>query len=441
MHLAGKLYSLLIDQYSSEREIPKAVTDEQTKAINYLGYCFRLAALLHDTGHFPFSHEFERTKVIGSLLSETTILSDFWGKSALYEKYAKKGVEERKRSKEGSKEEKFHVTHEEFSLAAAYHILTSIDKLPVEVDDVLCLMESSCNEYTEEWVESCRIVFEMFDNTPIGKQDEPIVANGIRTFFSIMISGEVDVDKMDYLLRDSYFSGAKYGVYNLDHLLSTIRLGFNLESKWFGVAILEKGLTALEDFIFSRFQVYQNLWSHKAVAGNKMLLSNALEEMMRGKDVADKKAIEEKIKTYINDRNNFVYFTDNFFMESFRMKSREDKQGKSAAFKFLSRKPPKFIGRRTNLGSEGVKDFQADASKHLECKAEEIVYRKDEIFFKKTEKMSDDHIMILLRPEPQPGTDKKRRKLKSVVDCSTFIATFLPEGLKIYNFFYNKEEV
>ena len=79
-------------------------------------------------------------------------------------------------------------------------------------------------------------------------------------FFKTLISGELDVDKMDYLLRDSFHSGCKYGIYNLDHLLSTIRFGALKNPPWLGLAITEKGVGALEDFVYSRFQLYQHLY-------------------------------------------------------------------------------------------------------------------------------------------------------------------------------------
>ncbi|MEM9292481.1 MAG: HD domain-containing protein [Acidobacteriota bacterium] len=78
-----------------------------------------------------------------------------------------------------------------------------------------------------------------------------------------VISGELDVDKMDYLLRDTLYCGVRYGSYDIDRLLETLRpVEIEEESRW-GLGIAEGGLHTLEALILARYymftQVYYNV--------------------------------------------------------------------------------------------------------------------------------------------------------------------------------------
>lgn len=405
MHLAGRLYRVLIEQYSTENEEEFQYTEKHVDAIYYVYCCFRLAALLHDTGHFPFSHEFENNELIKKeLLSNKSILKDFWGKSDLYNKYQR---EDRFSNNE------FCAAHEDYSLAVAYKILSAVndkEKLPVEIDDVLCLMEKSSHKFTTTFEEKSKLLFEVFEGLKsprLQNYEDVKIAEGMKKFFSLMISGEIDVDKMDYLLRDSYFSGAKYGVYNLDHLLSTLRIGFNPNADWIGLAILEKGVIALEDFIYSRFQIYKNMWSHKAVVGSKLLLLDALELCLKEDNIA-------MIKNHINDDKNFLYFTDHYFMELFRQKSKSNNNN-SATKRFLFRERYKQILRLENPNQYEINEKLIELKRKY---GENVKYRKSIINFSEISSQ-ENSIQILTRQN-----SKSQRKLIPLNRATDFFEKF-----------------
>ena len=80
---------------------------------------------------------------------------------------------------------------------------------------------------------------------------------------SQIISGELDVDKMDYLLRDSLYCGVRYGNYDLARLLETIEPILDPETGDWGVGVEEGGVHAVEALVMARYymftQVYFNL--------------------------------------------------------------------------------------------------------------------------------------------------------------------------------------
>ncbi|MHC1624925.1 MAG: HD domain-containing protein [Methermicoccaceae archaeon] len=79
-----------------------------------------------------------------------------------------------------------------------------------------------------------------------------------------LVSGEIDLDRMDYLRRDAYYTGVAYGIVDTDHLLSELRLADILaDDLTGGSVVLGKGaLHAAESLLLSRFLMYPTVYSH-----------------------------------------------------------------------------------------------------------------------------------------------------------------------------------
>jgi HD superfamily phosphohydrolase len=88
-------------------------------------------------------------------------------------------------------------------------------------------------------------------------------ADDVERLLSRVISGELDVDKMDYLLRDSLYCGVRYGVFDLARVLETILPIEDPETGSWGLGVDEGGVHALEALVLARYymftQVYFNL--------------------------------------------------------------------------------------------------------------------------------------------------------------------------------------
>jgi hypothetical protein len=87
-----------------------------------------------------------------------------------------------------------------------------------------------------------------------GKSDHPLAG---------LISGSLDVDKLDYLSRDAMMCGVPYGVIDVDRLQSSLTIATTDGGA--RLALHEKGLAALESLLFARYQMYRNVYWHHAV--------------------------------------------------------------------------------------------------------------------------------------------------------------------------------
>jgi uncharacterized protein len=90
-----------------------------------------------------------------------------------------------------------------------------------------------------------------------------------------LISGSLDLDKIDYLSRDALMCGVPYGTVDVDRLLATLTL-VETESGRYEVGVLEKGVSALESLLFAKYQMYRNVYWHHAVRSATCMFKRAV---------------------------------------------------------------------------------------------------------------------------------------------------------------------
>ena len=91
-----------------------------------------------------------------------------------------------------------------------------------------------------------------------------------------LISGSLDLDKLDYLRRDAFMCGVPYGEIDVDRLLNSLTVvegEHGLE-----IGIVEKGLSALESLLFARYQMYRNVYWHHAVRSATAMYKRLVED-------------------------------------------------------------------------------------------------------------------------------------------------------------------
>jgi uncharacterized protein len=187
MYLAGKVLE--------NPNISRVVNDQEAEVA-------RLAALLHDVGHGPFSHVFEHLLIRDLDRTHEDITSWLIEKSEVADKLGEMGFR------------------------------------PEEISQLA-----------------------------VGKLHKPG-----RAFLDQIISSAVDVDKQDFIVRDTYHTGAEYGfidVFRLIHALDV--LGENL-------AVELGALSALESFIIARIESFKSIYFHRVGRAAQIMLAMAMEK-------------------------------------------------------------------------------------------------------------------------------------------------------------------
>ena len=118
-----------------------------------------------------------------------------------------------------------------------------------------------------------------------------------------VVSSELDADKMDYLLRDSYFTGVKYGEYDLEKVIESFLIDVNETET--ALAISSKGIYALEQLLLARYHMTQQVYWHRV-----SLISN--EMIIRGISLAVDNGNEIMKQLYEYDEKNKDKFIKNY---------------------------------------------------------------------------------------------------------------------------------
>jgi HD superfamily phosphohydrolase len=94
-----------------------------------------------------------------------------------------------------------------------------------------------------------------------------------RKFLHQLISGQLDVDRMDYLTRDSFFTGVCEGVIGYDRILKMLVVHED------ELMVEEKGIYSIEKFLVARRQMYWQVYLHKTVMSAEVMLGNILKRV------------------------------------------------------------------------------------------------------------------------------------------------------------------
>lgn len=226
-HLAGLAFDQIFKNHNFSSE----------KRKQDLRQVFRLAAMLHDVGHGPLSHT---TEEVMPPLRELKIET--------YAKHRKVKPSSDLRSPITTR-----ATHEDYTIKYLTDSpLTEVLQKSFSGFSPLhicCLIDKSLVPPDEFFID--------------GKKD-------FRPVLSQLVSSELDVDRMDYLIRDSYYSGTNYGKFDLDWMIANLRT-HDLNGQ-LHLALNRRALYTFDDFLISRHHIHLMVYfHHKCIIYEEML--------------------------------------------------------------------------------------------------------------------------------------------------------------------------
>ncbi len=87
-----------------------------------------------------------------------------------------------------------------------------------------------------------------------------------------LVSSQLDVDRMDYLLRDSLMTGAKYGLYDLEWIINAIQIDEANDR----VYVAARGVYAVEEYLQARYYMFRQVYFHRTLRSAEAVLRSAL---------------------------------------------------------------------------------------------------------------------------------------------------------------------
>jgi len=95
-----------------------------------------------------------------------------------------------------------------------------------------------------------------------------------------LISGSLDLDKIEYLKRDAFMCGVPYGEIDVDRLTNSLVLVDDPETGRLAIGVQEKALSALESLLFAKYQMYRNVYWHHAVRSATAMYKRLVEDAL-----------------------------------------------------------------------------------------------------------------------------------------------------------------
>jgi uncharacterized protein len=96
-----------------------------------------------------------------------------------------------------------------------------------------------------------------------------------------LISGSLDLDKIEYLKRDAFMCGVPYGEIDVDRLTNSLVLVDDPDTGRQTLGVQEKALSALESLLFAKYQMYRNVYWHHAVRSATAMYKRLVEDAVR----------------------------------------------------------------------------------------------------------------------------------------------------------------
>ena len=101
--------------------------------------------------------------------------------------------------------------------------------------------------------------------------------------FGGLVSGSLDLDKMEYLRRDARFCGVPYGEVDVDRLLQGMVILTDPETGASELGVHEKAVSALESLLFAKYQMFRNVYWHHGVRAAAALYKRIINDAVRAK--------------------------------------------------------------------------------------------------------------------------------------------------------------
>src|SRR6476659_1329304 len=92
-----------------------------------------------------------------------------------------------------------------------------------------------------------------------------------------LVSSQLDVDRMDYLLRDSLMTGAKYGIYDLEWIINALAI----DEAHDRIYVAARGLYAVEEYLQARYYMFRQVYFHRALRSAEAVLRAILRRALR----------------------------------------------------------------------------------------------------------------------------------------------------------------
>ena len=255
MHIAGLLFD------GATKHMRGTLGESSTaahQAFLRVRQSLRLAALLHDLGHGPYSHHFENLLVEG-------------GKPLKYANWPSTDLKIPEAWILPQRREDFlsdHLHHEHFTYGTLCILEKELQASGVKGFDAQAIVSLLDGRVAPS--QSLQA-----DLTAISEPHGSDAWKSLQACLKSFLSSEIDADRMDYLQRDALYAGVKVGL-DIRHLLHSIQIIFDSHLQRFVIDVKTNAVTVIEQILIARKQMFDQVYQHRVTLQFDDLLRQAL---------------------------------------------------------------------------------------------------------------------------------------------------------------------
>lgn len=271
------IHSLGVMHIADKIAIHIGLNDQERKIV-------RMAALLHDIGHYPLSHVCEFPYKRGLEVFQD---NDFC-----------KLINQRIKLQIDSINESINSQYMEQSMG--YHHEKMGAHIVCNNREIKDIIVKECGEDAPD------IIADMI----IGNTER----KGTDSLLVQILHSELDADGIDYLMRDALFAGTSFGAFELDQLIDCMEVGEYEGQKI--LCITPKGIAAADQYLINKFFSYSQVVLNKHISITEFMAQQVVNWMQKNNAFfPESKTLEEWVKSEETEEK-YIGFTDNFFWAS-----------------------------------------------------------------------------------------------------------------------------
>lgn len=259
-----------------------------------------------------------------------------------------------------------------------------------------------------------------------------------KRFLHQLISSQLDMDRLDYLRRDSFFTGVTEGNIGSARIIKMLNVVND------ALVVEQKGIYSIENYLTTRRLMYWQVYLHKTAVGYEKILINTLlrakELVRKGKELFASPSLqfflENDVDTYFFHQNsealqNYIELDDNDLWSALKVwKNNEDTVLSTLASDFINRKLFK-----VEIHEEPISKYAIEEQRHKLCSALNLDYEDtkylvcNDTIQKDMYDINDDHISIL----------SKDGQLKDITEASEILnIDLLSKKIRKYYLCYHR---
>jgi len=194
------------------------------------------------------------------------------------------------------------IGHGPFSHTLESILRSSLNFDHVDLTEKVILGENAVFDQYENDIIDSLCVFKVLKKYDLDHNEIIKIIRGInqnKNYLSQLLNSSIDVDQLDYIIRDAYYTGVAYGMIDIDRFLQTLLVRDN------NLVVQKKGIGVVENILMARTLMYSSVYFHKTVRIAELMLSKAIELLVDADPFEFFKMTDSELMNYLIQKGEY----------------------------------------------------------------------------------------------------------------------------------------